>query len=87
METTIEIKEKLIEHHPLDGTPFTITGNEEKGYFLRIADYKLTDTMPTTGDLLDEMDLKQWQIIFNLICTLIEINERSQQITNNHKNQ
>lgn len=47
--------EKLVVHEQLPGTPFHITGNEEKGYFLRLGDYRLTDYQ-TKNEILGDPD-------------------------------
>lgn len=63
----------LIKHEPVDGTPFYVTGSQEKGYFLRFADYQLTDPKKTIDEVLTELDQTYWQIITKLIICIVEI--------------
>lgn len=62
----------LIEHNELPNTPFHITGSKEKGYFLRLGDYRLTDIYKTEKQLFQQFEKQQWNIIMRMTGAIIE---------------
>lgn len=66
----------LITHKQIENTPFIATGNEEDGYFLRFANYQITDKMDTIEDLEFHLKINKWTIITNLIIIIIEIDKK-----------
>lgn len=43
----------LVDREPLPNTPFEIIGNKEKGYFVALGKYRLTDTAKTKKETLN----------------------------------
>lgn len=62
----------LITHTKIDNTPFTITGNEEQGYFVRMGDYRLTDLHKTPGEAQQQIEEQHWHITMRMIGAIIE---------------
>lgn len=63
---------ELIERVEVVGTPFHVIGNEEKGYFLSIGKYRLTENRKTKDDALAEMNSNMWNIMMNLCIIIYE---------------
>lgn len=59
----------LIIHEEIENTPFTITGNKEKGYFVRMGKYRLTEYHKNKEDAIY---LINWTNILTLICAIID---------------
>lgn len=62
----------LITHEQIPGTPFTITGNQDKGYFLRLGDYRITEAYQTKQDAADQLTIEQWNIIVKVLSIVME---------------
>lgn len=73
--TNNEDYSKLIIHEEIEGTPFHISGNLEHGYFIRIANYRLTKPQKTIEAARQTLYDDDWNIILNMIISVIEMNE------------
>ena len=65
---------KLIERHPLEGTPFTLVNQEEK-YFLALGNYRITEYKDNEDELLnlvDSIDNNMYELLFNCMAILID---------------
>lgn len=63
---------ELITMDEVPGTPFKITGTEEKGYFLTLGKYRLTEYYETKTEALDRLILEQWTIMLRIITIVTE---------------
>lgn len=63
---------ELVERHEIPNTPFHIVGNKEKGYFLTLGKYKISDTYKTEEELFEDVDKQHWNITLRLITTVHE---------------
>lgn len=61
-----------IQQEQIEGTPFKIIGNNEKGYFLAFGPYKITENQPTITDTKELLESRMWDIIANLVITIVE---------------
>lgn len=78
-ETHNKKSNSLITHEPIEGTPFAITGASDKGYFLRLGDYRLTQDYKTTEEVRKILHTEMWDILIKVIAIILEKN--TQQIT------
>lgn len=67
---------KLIEHVEIEGTPFTITGSEEKGWFLRMGNYKLTEMMDDKEKIKEHIDKNGWLLTVDVIAVILDAEEK-----------
>lgn len=78
---------KLIEREEIEGTPFWIIGEEEKGYFLSFGKWKLTEDLATKEDVFLHLTTNKWEIILKMILCMKNIeqnlNEANELITKN----
>lgn len=73
---------ELLERHEVPGSPFTIVGNKEQGYFLTMGKYRLTDAYQDVDGVIWGLENEKWEIIFNLIITLIKSTEELRNLEN-----
>lgn len=73
----------LITHDAIKNTPFIITGNEERGYFLRLGDYRLTEYMQTKEDAAQALQKQQWDLILRCISIVTELHEKFKDVPKN----
>lgn len=79
----------LIIHEQIQQTPFTITGNPETGYFIRLGRLRLTEYYDSIAECKEIIDKKQWDFICNLIISLhkaVEQTDKSIAETDNSTN-
>lgn len=70
-----ENSSELLHQEKIVGTPLTIVGNEDKGYFIALGRYRLTEPIETIDAAYGLLESQQWNIISNMIATMISINE------------
>lgn len=70
IEEEIE-KEQLIEREKVEGTPFWIIGDKEKGYFLIMGKHKLTENLQSPTVVRKYLDDNAYDIIFKMVLGLI----------------
>lgn len=68
--------EKLIERHPIKGTPFWIIGNKEKGFALTFGKWRLTENFDIRTEVQEHLDDNSYDIILKMICCLLEETQR-----------
>lgn len=61
----------LIIHEPIENTPFTICGNEEKGYFIRMGSYRLTEYYNTIENAKNHLEIRKWDITVTIIAAIL----------------
>lgn len=66
---------ELLQREEVTGTPFTIVGNEEKGYFLAMGKWKLSGHLPSKTAVIAYLDAEHWTITMNCIIVVTEMLE------------
>lgn len=59
------------EHREIKGTPFHLSGNEEKGYFLRLGDFQMSPRFKTEREVEGYIKNNRWNIILGMIGTAL----------------
>lgn len=69
--------EELVNKYQVPGTAFQIIGNKEKGYFIALGQYRVSDPQKTVQDCQTMIDNKDWDLIVNLmgLTTRLEIDK------------
>lgn len=62
----------LIIHREIPRTPFVITGNEDRGYFVRLGDYRISDIQKTPEEAENELVEQHWNVIMRMIASIVE---------------
>lgn len=60
---------------PIPNTPFRCLGDDRNGYILTLGKYRLAGPEPTPENIENLLDTDRWNIIFNMIATMLKINE------------
>lgn len=81
VEETPNNKSTLITHNKIEGTPFYVTGNEEKGYFIRLGDYKISEAKQTEDEAIKDLEENKWNIMVNIIATVVDLHDKFKLIT------
>lgn len=76
-----EAYSEVIKREPIEGTPFEIIGNQEKGYFIALGKFKITETEnfdDRTNINIQEfaqylIETKKWDIILNAIAIYTKV--------------
>lgn len=63
---------ELLERIEIQGTPFTMVGSEEQGYFAAMQRYRITERHKTKEEVLNYIDTNMWKIIVNITIILTE---------------
>lgn len=63
---------ELIERIKIEGTPFWIIGQREKGYFAVMGENKITDTRTTAKEVQEDLVKEQYNITFRMIGIITE---------------
>lgn len=61
---------EMAEMDVIEGTPFTVVGNEERGYFIAIGKFRISEVKPTREEAECLLSTDRWNVIVNLIVTL-----------------
>jgi len=82
--TTTNVNERgkrnsLWDEIPIENSPFKIIGNEEKGWCAVLGRHRLSETKATAEQVKDWMEENVWTVIFNVVATMIQINEDSKE--------
>lgn len=67
--------EELLERENIEGSPFVIIGNEQKGYFLTLGKWRLTDSFKTKLDVILDLDKNKYTIILKMLICVINDNK------------
>lgn len=65
-----EPSSELLERITVPGSPFTVCGNQEMGYFLTMGKYRLSEAQESKDAVLEYLDKEHYNVVFNLIITL-----------------
>lgn len=63
---------KLIEREHIPGTPFHVIGMKDKGWFLIMGNYKITEDYATKDEAINQLAESHWNIILNLTSIAVE---------------
>lgn len=69
--------EPEITNQPVEYTPFRLIGQKNKGYFITIADQRLSEYFETEAEALQSINDKNWNLIANLIISIITIVDKN----------
>lgn len=61
---------KLFTREAIEGTPFTVIGNDEKGYFVSLGRFKVIRNEETLEGAIKHVREKSWEILMN-VCQII----------------
>lgn len=64
---------ELVSTEAIEGTPFHVVGEEEKGYFISLGRYRVSEVQKTKDEALEELYKNMWYIIMNVIITTVDI--------------
>ena len=65
---------------PIENSPFKRIGNDEKGWVAAIGRHRITDAHQTPEKVKEWMEENVWTVIFNIVATMIEINEEGNRV-------
>lgn len=72
-EPNKENSSEILKREPIEGTPFTVTGNDEQGFAISFGKYRLGEIRETPqeaeADLIDEM----WNIAARMAGVICDI--------------
>lgn len=68
---------ELLERERIENTPYTIIGNQEKGYFLAFGKYKVIENKPTKQEVRDELEKRKWFVMIDTVICLLDIIEHN----------
>jgi len=78
-KTTGSLNENM-KRIPVYGSPFEIVGDDKRGYALTIGKFRLSDILKTPDDVTTWLHKNEWNVITQLIGTLVpEIIKQEQQ--------
>lgn len=64
---------ELIHKELIENSPLWIIGNEEKGYFISIKEYRITEIYPTIDQARMRLQIESWNIIVRLTAIIVEL--------------
>lgn len=67
---------ELVERHRVPDTGFDIIGNKEKGYFVALGIYRITEPKQTIKECEQMIKQKNYEIILGLISASIIMNNK-----------
>ena len=73
---------ELIEKQQIGCSPLQKIGNEERGYFVALGTYRITDFHKTKDDLDSYLQNEPEDFIVRLVQTMLEMNEQGKQLQN-----
>lgn len=59
--------------------PFNLQHDNEKGYFIRIGNYRLTEPKKTADEATEEIPDTNWDFLMNTITAIIDMNNKLNQ--------
>lgn len=79
---------ELIEREKVENTGFEIIGNKEKGYFVALGIYRITEPRPSKGECRKMIANKDYEIMLGLMSASIimsktDLKKEVQEIINN----
>lgn len=73
--------DELVERIKVPGTGFEIVGNKEKGYFIALGTYRLTE-FKSKEYCMKMIEIKDWDLIVSLIGAAIQADKRENAYAN-----
>lgn len=67
--------EQLIERMKVDGSPFTVIGEVNEGYFLAFGRYRLTERFKTKELVITHLMMEQYNIMMKMVAIMIQIDK------------
>lgn len=64
---------EILHREPIEGTPFTITGNEDQGYALCFGKYRIGEIKQNKDEVVWNLEDEKWTIIARLAGVIAEI--------------
>lgn len=65
-------KDELLERDEIENTPFHVVGNRDRGYFIALGAYRLTELYPDKSSAVLSMDENKWTLILTMIGVAVE---------------
>jgi len=75
LDTMIKSGEQIVETYDVADSPLKIVGNKDKGYFLALGKYRISDGYQEHTFLENASIEEMMSIIFKMICTVVGDNE------------
>lgn len=75
-EKTNTPNSELVSRETIHGTPFNLVGNEDKGWFLAMANYRITEMCDTKSEALEKLDSDTWSIMLAMVHVAMEIHKQ-----------
>lgn len=72
-----EKSSELLERERIENTPYTIIGNQEKGYFLAFGKYKVIENKPTKQEVRDELEKRKWFVMMDTVVCILDMIEHN----------
>lgn len=71
------------QNEPIEGTPFWIVGNNEEGFIITLGKYRVSKVKyDTVDDCYEALETDMWNIAFNMIVSIIEMDQERKQSPN-----
>lgn len=77
----------LVTIKAIEDTPFTIVGDEEKGYFLAFGRHRISESLETEEEVKNLLKEKPWQIIADWMVVMYETIHRFAEIDKENERQ
>lgn len=71
---------ELVEQEKIQGTPFRIIGNEERGYFLSFGKFRLTEAMHDKLAVLEHVNENMWTIIVQIVGVVLQMDKEAEAV-------
>lgn len=87
VEETHKENYSLIMREKIEKTPFHIIGDEEKGYFIALGKYRVTEPTKTPEEAIQKLDIEKWNILVDVITIIITATDNAISQLNENKRQ
>ena len=78
-KTPNEKSTSTIMNETIDETPFRMVGNHEKGFFIAMGNYRLTEPTPSILEAFNKLDYEKWHIIIRVIDSILHAQANGEQ--------
>lgn len=62
-------------NEPIEFTPFRCIGNPEKGYFVAMGQYQITELFETQELAVDALEANKWTVMINIMTIIIQMGD------------
>lgn len=76
---------QLVEREKIENSPFEIIGNKDHGYFAAFGKYRITEKFENMQLVKDYLESHKWEVVVNLILTLIDVDRTYREIDQKNK--